>query len=195
MPRSCTLCRACCVTIDAEKLRLFIALWPGEGVRQAVHAVSRPAIEASGGRPVPRANYHLTLVFLGDQPRSHLPRIRQALASVDPPAGVMHLARFGTFAKARVLWLGPGWTPLELAGCVRDLRTALRAAGVRWRRGPERFRAHVTLARRIRAAPDMVPRVPVTWHYAGLSLLVSERAQARYRVLESRRRPGPGGMK
>ena len=186
MPRSCTPCRACCVTTDAGRLRLFVALWPGDGVRRAVHAVSRPAIEASGGRPVPHANYHLTLVFLGDQPCSHLPRIRQALAAVDPPSGVLHLDRFGTFAKARVLWLGPERTPVELAHCVRGLVAALRAAGVEWRRGPERFRAHVTLARHIRAAPDVVPRLPVKWHYTGLSLVASERGQARYRVLENR---------
>ena len=186
MQRSCTPCRACCVTTEAKRLRLFVALWPSAAVRRAVHAIARPAIEASGGRPVPRANYHLTLVFLGDQPLSALPRIRQALAAVDPPSGMMHLVRFGTFAKARVLWLGPERTPPDLAHCVHDLRATLRAAGVEWRQGAERFRAHVTLARRVRAEPELTLRTPVKWHYAGLSLVASERGEARYRVLESR---------
>lgn len=174
---------------------MFIALWPGEGVRRAVHAVSRGAIDASGGRPVPRANYHLTLVFLGDQARADLPRIRRAMAAVEPPAGLLRLDRFGTFGKARVLWLGPEHTPQPLARCVRELRLALRSEGVAWRRGAERFRAHLTLARRIRREPSVIAPSPVLWHYGGFSLVLSERAQSRYRVLENRPCSRPRHMK
>ena len=174
------------MTIDADSQRLFIALWPGEDVRRAVHAASRGAVEASAGRPVPRANYHLTLVFLGDQPCADLPRIQRAMAAVEPPTGLLRLDSFGTFGKAGVLWLGPEHTPPALVRCVRELRRALRSEGVEWRRGAERFRAHVTLARRIRSEPSVTVPNPVVWHYAGFSLVVSERARARYRVLENR---------
>jgi len=190
--------KACCVTIDAGRpgpTRLFIALWPGEGVRRAVHAASRAAVDASGGRAVPRANYHLTLVFLGDQPCAHLPRIQRAMAAVEPPAGLLRLDRFGTFGKARVLWLGPEHTPPALTRCVRELRRTLRSEGVEWRRGAERFRAHVTLARRIHCEPSVDMPSPVPWHYGGFSLVMSERAQSRYRVLENRPCPSLGGMK
>ncbi len=172
-------------------LRLFIALWPGEGVRRAVQAVSRPAIETSGGRAVPRANYHLTLVFLGDQPRAHLPRIERAMAAVEPPAGLLRLDRFGTFGKAGVLWLGPEHTPPALARGARELTRALRAEGVQWRQGAGRFRAHVTVARRILREPPAAVQGPVLWHYGGFSLVASERAQSRYRVLQNR--PCPDG--
>lgn len=184
------------MTTDAgDRLRLFIALWPGAGVRRAVQAVSRAAVEASGGRPVPRANYHLTLVFLGDQPRAHLPRIERAMAAVAPPAGLLRLDRFGTFGRARVLWLGPEHPPPVLNYCVHGLRRALRAEGVEWRQGAERFRAHVTLARRICREPPVATPGPVLWHFGGFSLVASERAQSRYRVLENRPCPDPGCMK
>ncbi len=166
-----------------RRLRLFVALWPGEGVRRAVRAASHAAVEASGGRPVPRDNYHLTLVFLGDQPREGLPSIQRAMAAVEPPAGLLRLDCFGTFGKAGVLWLGPRHTPQSLTRCVRELRRALRTEGVEWRRGTERFRAHMTLARRIRSEPSVTMPNPVLWHYHGFSLVVSERAQSRYRVL------------
>ena len=175
------------MTIDAAgALRLFIALWPDEGVRRAVQAASHAAVEASGGRPVPRANYHLTLVFLGDQPHTHLPRVQRAIAAVEPPSGHFRLTRFGVFEKAQVLWLGPEHTPPALTHCGRELRQALRSEGVEWRQAPERFRAHVTLARRIRREPSEAVPGPVPWHYSGFSLVVSERARARYRVLENR---------
>lgn len=176
-------------------LRLFFALWPDAAVRRAIEASTAGAVAASGGRPVPRANYHLTLVFLGDQPAAVLPAIRGAADRVAPPAGLLRLERLGTFPRAGVLWLGPSRTPPALARCVGDLRAALAAAGVEWPAEPPRFRPHLTLARRIRRRQPAAASTPVPWRYAGLSLVASERARAPYRVLANWPCPGAPRVK
>lgn len=168
---------------EPGSLRLFLALWPDKAVRRAIEVATRDAVIASGGRAVPRMNYHLTLVFLGDQPAAAVPAIRHVVEAVAPPAGTLRLDRLGSFPRARVLWLGPSRTSPRIAGCVRGLRDALAAAGIEWPPEPPRFRAHVTLARRIRQRPAETACRPVAWRYAGISLVVSEHARAPYKVL------------
>ncbi len=163
-------------------LRLFFALWPSSAVQRTLHAATCRAIEASGGRSVPAANYHLTLAFLGLQPRPQLEAICAAASRLAPPTGTLCLARLGCFRAARVLWAGPQHPPPALSQAVNRLRAALGANGVSVAPGP--FRAHVTLARRIEQAPPQLElSPPIRWDYAGVVLVASERARARYRVV------------
>jgi len=179
--------------VNDERLRLFLALWPDAGVRRALQAAARPAVAASGGRPVPAANYHLTLAFLGLQPPSELDAIADAAARQEPPGGTLRLTRIGRFPGARVLWAGPERTPPGLARAARGLRAALESNGVRFAPGP--FRAHVTLARRIARAPDATAIEPVRWRYSGIALVQSEGGRAPYRVLRKWPESGPASMK
>lgn len=175
-----------------ERLRLFLALWPDAAVRRALHAAAAPAVAASGGRPVPPANYHLTLAFLSPQPRSKLDAIADAAAGQCALEGTLRLTRIGHFGGARVLWAGPAHTPPRLARAVAGLRAALEANGVHCTPGP--FRAHVTLARRIARAPESTLMEPVRWRYSGLALVLSEGGRAPYRVLRKWPAEGPDTM-
>ncbi len=140
---------------------------------------------------MPPGNYHLTLAFLGLQPRSTLDAIDDAARGQVPPEGTLRLTRIGHFPGARVLWAGPERTPPALGRAVSRLRAALEANGVHFTPGP--FRAHVTLARRIARAPDGAIE-PVRWRYAGLALVLSEGARAPYRVLRKWPDGEPGSM-
>jgi len=182
--------RACAV--NDERLRLFLALWPDAAVRRSLQAAARPAVEASGGRPVPAANYHLTLAFLGLQPSSNLDAIARAAAAQESFAGTLRLTRIGHFRGARVLWAGPERTPPRLARAAAGLRAALEANGVRFTPGP--FRAHVTLARRIARVPDASAIEAVPWRYDGIALVQSGGGRAPYRVLRKWPESGPGTM-
>lgn len=174
-----------------ERLRLFVALWPDAAIRRALHAGSRQAVEVSGGRPVPPANYHLTLAFLGLQPRSKLDAIDDAARGGARLEGMLRLTRIGHFSRARVLWAGPERTPPALGRAAARLRSALEANGVHFAPGP--FRAHVTLARRITRAPDGAIE-PIRWRYAGLALVLSEGGRAPYRVLRKWPEGAPDSM-
>ncbi|MGH8126765.1 MAG: RNA 2',3'-cyclic phosphodiesterase [Gammaproteobacteria bacterium] len=163
-----------------ERLRLFLALWPDVAVRRALQAATRTAVETSGGRAVPTANYHLTLAFLGLQPRSQLDVIHDAISRLESITGTLHLQQIGYFRAARVLWAGPQRTPTMLSRQANRLRAALGANGVSFTPGP--FRAHVTLARRVAQVPS-VEFEPIHWAYTGVTLIESDRARPRYRVL------------
>jgi len=165
-----------------ETLRLFFAFWPEPALRASLRRRTRDAVRRSGGRPVPAANLHLTLLFLGNQAEARLPEIMDAAASALPPPGELRLSRVGAFPRPRVLWAGPERTPLRLSTSVRRLRGALRGAGIASASRP--FHAHVTLARRIgRQAEGPLP--PLTWRYRELALVASETDTrgARYRTV------------
>jgi len=167
--------------VSADPLRLFFALWPSPAVRRTLHAATCRTVEASGGRAVPMADYHLTLAFLGLQPHTQLAAIGDAASRLVSPRGTLHLARLGCFRAARVLWAGPRHPPSALGQAVNRLRAALDTNGVRVAPGP--FRAHVTLARRIERAPPRLELSPIRWDYAGVVLVASERTRPRYRVV------------
>lgn len=167
--------------MSTDPLRLFFALWPSPSVRNALHAATCGMVEASGGRAVPVADYHLTLAFLGLQPRTQLAAIGDAASRLVPPTGTLHLTQLGCFRAAHVLWAGPQHTPSALSQAVNRLRAALDASGVSVAPGP--FRAHVTLARRIERVPPQLELSPIRWDYAGVVLVASARTRPRYRVL------------
>lgn len=169
-------------SVTDESLRLFLALWPDAAARRALQAAARTAISASGGWPVPAVNYHLTLAFLGRQPRSNIGAIADAVARQPTLEGTLRLTRVGCFRGARVLWAGPERTPHGLARAVLGLRVALEDNGVQCAPGP--FRVHVTLARRIARAPAVTAIEPVRWHYSGITLVQSEGGRAPYRILQ-----------
>ncbi len=167
--------------MSADPLRLFFALWPSSVVRRTLHAAACRTVEASGGRAVSVADYHLTLAFLGLQPCTQLAAICDAASSLAPPTGTLRLARLGCFRAARVLWAGPQHPPPALSQTVNRLRAALGANGVRVAPGP--FRAHVTLARHIERVPLQLELPPIRWDYADVVLVASERTRPRYRVV------------
>ena len=49
----------------SETRRLFLALWPDDGLRETLTALTNGLPEAAQGRRAARDNLHVTLVFLG----------------------------------------------------------------------------------------------------------------------------------
>jgi RNA 2',3'-cyclic 3'-phosphodiesterase len=66
-------------TDKLASLRLFFALWPGTQEQQALLRASAPAVADSAGRPIPAANLHATLAFLGNVAAARLPQLRAAV--------------------------------------------------------------------------------------------------------------------
>ncbi|MDX1606185.1 MAG: RNA 2',3'-cyclic phosphodiesterase [Candidatus Competibacterales bacterium] len=153
----------------AENRRLFLALWPDDTVRRQLAAVAR---QAAGERAVPRANLHLTLLFLGTTPPRTLSCYLAALADLAPAPPELTLDRLGWWPGPGILWLGPVQTPPPLQALVDELGRRLGDCGFTPERRP--FRAHVTLARRWRKPPpESTLPVPVVWSPHGVSLIES----------------------
>ncbi len=149
-----------------EKQRLFLAVAIPDDVRHALAAHLGAALDGKPvpGMPVPPANWHVTLRFLGATYEDERDRLCHGLDEADfgPPFGVRFggLGAFPRPARATVLWLGFSRGDDRLSGLAAVAEEAAVAAG--WMMEERPFHPHLTLSR-IRPHQDVRPvveRVP-----------------------------------
>ena len=154
---------------EAGKRRVFLALWPDESTRGALHHLARGL--DLGGRPVPRAHLHLTLAFPGtiDAPRADCLAARLPSLHFDPIP--ILLDRVGHFEGPRVAWTGTSRPPRELDQLAARARGLCLACGVATDDRP--FEPHVSLRRHARppAGPELAE--PIHWFADTLALIES----------------------
>ncbi len=170
---------------QASRERLFFALWPDDEARNALAALARKRLAPGNGRLVPAQNLHLTLVFLGAvdaRVRDCAKRVAQRLSV---RAFTLEFVQIGYWPRARVLWSAPRRTPELLTELASTLTQALIECGHEPTSRP--FRAHVTVARKVRGPVRGVGHAPVRWPVREFHLVASETRQegARYRRLQS----------
>jgi 2'-5' RNA ligase len=141
--------------------RLFFGLWPDQATRQAIVRATRTAVRRAGGRPVPPANYHITLAFLGNQPGEFFDEIVAAGQRVVAPPMELSLDTFHCWPKPRVFWFGPRQFPPALPRLAADLWTQMESMGLA--RDRRALQPHVTLARKVRVLPELAAPKPVRW--------------------------------
>ena len=166
-------------------LRLFFALWPSPGARDALAMLAREVSVETQGRAPATANLHLTLAFIGSAPATRVGALQaagqRAVMGVSP--FTLTLDRIGAFRRAGVAWIGASMIPPQLDHLVRQLSDALAAQGFASER--RAFEAHVTLARHcLRMTGPRVPE-PISWTPARLTLVASDLSPEgpRYREL------------
>src|SRR5689334_14499403 len=130
--------------------RLFIGVPVAEEARRAVEAHLRRAMpDGVPGRPVPAANCHLPLGFLGRARAEQLAAVARHLSTAGLGnafhAGFGGLGAFPRARGARVLWVGLTEGVQRLMALARIAEDAARAAGF----APEEkaFKPHLTLSR------------------------------------------------
>lgn len=157
--------------------RLFLALWPESGVRQALLAHQHAWHWPDACALVRPQNLHLTLHFIGAVPRERLEEITGRLA--------VPLAPFELALGRPALWpdgvsvLEPLAVPDALLQLREGLGLALQQLALPVESRP--FRPHVTLARRAGGAkaPASVP--PLHWPVKDYALI--ESSAGLYQVL------------
>jgi 2'-5' RNA ligase len=164
--------------------RLFFALWPDGAWRHAVEHDLRKAVRRAGGSIVPARNLHVTLVFLGSVDPAGAEMARAVAGSIRGTAFEIAFDRLEIWPRQRLLSLTAGEPSAALRDLAIELRERLRAVGFELERRP--FRAHVTLARKVRQArisePVRLPRWPVREFVLVKSVTAPE--GSRYEVLE-----------
>ena len=165
--------------------RLFFALWPDASTSDALAALARQVAAESGGRPTAPGSGHLTLAFLGDQPRRIARELSAAAARISAPSFDLVLDSVDSWRKNAIAWAGVQSVPLPLVELQQKIARSLLASGLEAEERP--FAVHVTLARRITAAVRHPLAPPLLWHVTTFALVASEldAAGARYRVLSS----------
>jgi len=164
-------------------VRLFLALWPSERVREDLARVGAALAKRAAGKPVPSAKIHLTLAFLGEVADARLDRVRDAANEARAARFELVLDGVGTFRKARVAWAGSSEVPAALARLQADLEEGLRSRGFALDTRP--FAAHVTLARKIGLALPRAPMPAIAWRAEAFVLVRSETGTGSYSVMES----------
>jgi 2'-5' RNA ligase len=164
-------------------MRLFLAIWPDDAVLRRIEAGRRQWFTGRPpGRPVGRANLHITLQFLGQTGEENLECIRQAAGSIHFPAFDLRLDHLGHWARPRVVWLGCHRLPEALPTLVADLNTAMAACGFAPETRP--FHPHLTLQRKVHR---FVPREidPIDWRVDAFVLVQSDTRPegVEYRVI------------
>lgn len=146
--------------------RLFLGLWPGDDVRQAIDDHAAAWDWPQRARRTRSERLHLTLHFLGQRPAGELPLLRRVL-EVGWEGCELQLDRC-TVWPGGIAVLESSAVPDALAWLHAELGTRLAAAGVPVEERP--YRPHVTLARQASGArppPDCPPlRWPVSPAYA-----------------------------
>jgi 2'-5' RNA ligase len=162
------------------KRRLFFALWPDDAVRRQIGALSRQICD----RPVPEANLHLTLLFLGMQDDTARQCFCTAAGQVQAGPFTLTLDSCGGWVRKRIQWLGSPEPSPVLGELVETLVGALAGCGIEAEKRP--FVPHVTLSRKAKNPVEGLAPAPVSWSVNDFVLAesVPSPGGVRYVVLE-----------
>lgn len=167
-------------TPNAGSARLFVALWPGEPVREALARHQQRWRWPGGASPVRREKLHMTLHFLGQVPRERLPElVRELVVPLEPFE--LHLDRDELWHGGIVV-LCPTVVPDALVALHAGLHDVLRRLALGSAR--EVLRPHVTLARCAAHAVQPQSGAEVSWPVRGY-VLVESKASSGYQVLRA----------
>ncbi|UVE19353.1 RNA 2',3'-cyclic phosphodiesterase [Pseudomonas sp. LS44] len=154
--------------MSTPPLRLFFALPCPPDLAHAVVAW-RDGL-ALDGKPVAKENLHITLTFLGAQPRGRLDELHGLAAGIETPPFVLSLDSLGRWGNG-LLYLAPSQVPSELLELEHELHERLLLAGFELE--TRRYRPHLTLARHCRRLPHAITPPDLTWQVEQFALFVS----------------------
>ena len=165
--------------MSTPPLRLFFAIpCCPQLARDIVDWRARNPVE---GKPVAPENLHLTLAFLGSQPRGQVEALAALAASLTPTTFTLHLDQLARW-KNGLLHLAPSKVPPALTDLERSLREQLLILGFTLE--TRHFKPHLTLARHCPRLPS-TPTPTFDWPATEFALFASENTAkgTRYHAL------------
>lgn len=158
-------------------MRLFVAILLPEAVKNRL-AVIRDELHdrALSGTFVSRDCFHITLEFLGECSPSERDRIIRVMEGIRFQPFDIILSHTGSFTRSDgdICWVGVEENR-SLVKLHDDLAKKLQAEGFRLEK--KRFRAHITLARRVHGGFSSCRIDPVKVRVESISLMLSERGE------------------
>jgi len=171
------------MSAESTRARLFFALWPDRGVRDALAAWAQAAQATCGGRATPADKLHLTLFFVGTVERARIAALEAAAGAVRGEAFDLTLDTLGHWRHNRIVWAGASRCPPALERLAQSLSAALAAQGFA---GEARaYAPHMTLVRNAERRPHAIGVLPRAWGVREFVLAESAPAPGgvRYPVL------------
>jgi RNA 2',3'-cyclic 3'-phosphodiesterase len=138
-------------SMGTSTLRLFFALWPSSALRRALAVAAGPVVAQIEGQPVPAANLHVTLAFLGSVPDPTVAHLSEIGGQGGYPAIELDFDQLEYWPKPKVLVAMPSRVPPVGTAMAERLWQRIERLG--FARDTRPWRPHLTLARKIRRPP------------------------------------------
>jgi len=167
---------------SVSSLRLFIALWPPNAVRDAIAAWQSQWQWPEKAAVVRPERLHVTLHFLGEVPPERVLDLRYVLSPIRPQPFDLRFNRHETWQHGMCV-LRPDNSPTQLRGLHGRIGLALAEIGIKTE--DRVYRPHVTLARRASGAVPPPAPPDVTWESREGFVLVQTLSGGRgYEIVE-----------
>lgn len=144
-----------------DQARVFFALWPDERVRNELDRVAARLHRLRGGRRTRAETIHLTLLFVGNVPRTTLPALQASAADIRVPVFELVLDQAECWRHNRIAFVTTSRPPPQLMGLVTALEAVLERIPIAYDRRP--YKPHVTLLRNADCRPDAPLRQAIRW--------------------------------
>lgn len=133
--------------------RLFYALWPEPGLRQALARATERAMSLVPGQRVPPGNFHVTLAFLGMVPGRALADLIAVGGRGPWPRVELDFEGIEYWPKPKVLVAVAAEVPLAGLRVIDRLWQSLKLLG--FRRESRPWQPHLTLVRHVGRPPPV----------------------------------------
>ncbi len=164
--------------------RLFFALWPDDRQRERLRDAMAPLARQVEGRAVPRGNWHVTLVFLGNQPEERIPQFLKVANTVSMGEVRLRFDKLVFWQRPKIACLQTMSIPPTLERLVTTLRNALEPFEIEPEVGT--YRPHITAVRAARSFEPLNVARPLELTFSDFVLVesVSTREGVQYRPLK-----------
>jgi 2'-5' RNA ligase len=167
-------------------MRAFFGLSPNVKTKLAIEAWRNEAFPHFDA-PVPAANFHITLAFLGQVSPRQLDELCEAVDQItDIHTFDASLNQVGYWSKPKALWLGCNDTHHQHLQLAKSLSQIANSVGLQLPK--QDYIAHLTLARKCSVNPPAASIEPLfTWRNAEFHLFesVSTKQGVSYRISHS----------
>jgi 2'-5' RNA ligase len=160
-----------------------MALWPAPQAAKCLAQLTSVLHKACGGRRIPEANQHVTVVFLGDVDTARIGDLQQVMQSAAGASFELQLDQVEYRRRGGMLWARATQVPAPLHALVERLRAGLTGIGFE----PERrvFVPHVMLLRDARRPAQCPLPERISWRAEELTLVRSNQDAkgVRYQIV------------
>tara|TARA_R110000868_G_scaffold50907_3_gene162059 strand:+ start:393 stop:959 length:567 start_codon:yes stop_codon:yes gene_type:complete len=137
--------------LKVSRMRAFLGLEPDAQTKLAIESWRNKALPTFE-HPVPAANFHMTLAFLGQISAQQQDKLEGELDQIDKLQGfAVNLDHVGYWPKPKALWLGCNNVANEHQQLACTLSVCAQNAGISLQK--RNYQAHLTLVRKCTANP------------------------------------------
>lgn len=163
----------------SDAKRLFFAIELPDEVQQSLIRWRADNFAPEAGRPVPAANLHMTLAFLGDISAEKQRALETLAGRIRQPGFILNLDDAGHWPRSRVVWLGTRRSPRGLLQLADMLRAQAARSGCY--QSPQPFHPHITLLRDAQSV-QAIPAPGFHWSVPVKAFVLYESSFARGRT-------------